>query len=169
MKVSLKRSIFWVYAHQREEQSRAICLTARDDPQTHASEDPATQGGATQADARSRRSDRPMAQIGHPRSLQLLRCTRKHRSPVLVPAPGARAMVADNTPPDAKAPDFRDTHAGIGSAVASKTKGAPSLPGGTLRRYTSEIRTGCANQRPSGSVRGAISNDRPYRDRQPSS
>jgi len=31
-------------------------------------------------------------------------------------------------------------------------------------RYSSEIRTGCANERPSGSVRGAISNDRPYRD-----
>ena len=37
----------------------------------------------------------------------------------------------------------------------------------SLGRYSSEIRTGCANERPSGSVRGAISNDRPYRDRQP--
>jgi hypothetical protein len=34
----------------------------------------------------------------------------------------------------------------------------------TLGRYLSEIRTGCANERPSGSVRGAISNARPYRD-----
>jgi hypothetical protein len=34
-------------------------------------------------------------------------------------------------------------------------------------RYSSEIRTGCANQRPSGSVRGAASNGCPYRDRQP--
>jgi hypothetical protein len=33
-------------------------------------------------------------------------------------------------------------------------------------RYSSEIRTGCANQRPSGSVRGAASNGCPYRDRQ---
>jgi hypothetical protein len=33
-----------------------------------------------------------------------------------------------------------------------------------LGRYSSEIRTGCANKRPSGSVRGAVSNDRPYRD-----
>jgi hypothetical protein len=30
--------------------------------------------------------------------------------------------------------------------------------------YSSEIRTGCANERPSGSVRGAISNGCPYRD-----
>ena len=35
-----------------------------------------------------------------------------------------------------------------------------------LGRYSSEIRTGCANERPSGSVRGAISNGRPYRDQQ---
>jgi hypothetical protein len=34
----------------------------------------------------------------------------------------------------------------------------------TLGRYPSEIRTGCANERTSGSARGAISNDRPYRD-----
>jgi len=53
-----------------------------------------------------------------------------------------------------KAPDSLDTYAGTGSTVASQTKGAPSLPGGTLRRHTSEIRTGCANKRPSGSVRG---------------
>src|SRR5580698_7483944 len=65
-----------------------------------------------------------------------------------------------------KAPDSLDTYAGNGPTVASNTQGAPSLPGGTLRRHTSEIRTGCANKRPSGSVRGAISNDRSYRDRQ---
>ena len=35
----------------------------------------------------------------------------------------------------------------------------------SLGRYSSEIRTGCANERPSGSVRGAVSNARPYRDR----
>jgi hypothetical protein len=34
----------------------------------------------------------------------------------------------------------------------------------TLARYLSEIRTGCAKERPSGSVRGAISNGCPYRD-----
>ena len=32
-------------------------------------------------------------------------------------------------------------------------------------RYSSEIRTGCANERPSGSVRGAPGNWCPYRDR----
>jgi hypothetical protein len=35
-----------------------------------------------------------------------------------------------------------------------------------LGRYASEIRTGCANERPSGSVRGAPGNWCPYRDRQ---
>jgi hypothetical protein len=34
-----------------------------------------------------------------------------------------------------------------------------------LGRYSSEIRTGCANERPSGSVRGAPGNWCPYRDR----
>jgi signal transduction histidine kinase len=37
-----------------------------------------------------------------------------------------------------------------------------ALPG----RYSSEIRTGCANERPSGSVRGAPGNWCPYRDQQ---
>ncbi len=35
-----------------------------------------------------------------------------------------------------------------------------------LARYSSERRTGCANERPSGSVRGALGNWCPYRDRQ---
>jgi len=39
---------------------------------------------------------------------------------------------------------------------------------GSLGRYSSEIRTGCANERPSGSVRGAPGDWCPYRDRQPS-
>ena len=37
---------------------------------------------------------------------------------------------------------------------------------GSLGRYSSEIRTGCANERPSGSVRGAPGDWCPYRDRQ---
>jgi hypothetical protein len=36
-----------------------------------------------------------------------------------------------------------------------------------LGRFSSEIRTGCANERPSGSVRGAPGDWCPYRDRQP--
>jgi hypothetical protein len=39
-------------------------------------------------------------------------------------------------------------------------------PTDTAGRYSSEIRTGCANQRPSGSVRGALGNECPYRDQQ---
>src|SRR5215471_19292047 len=37
----------------------------------------------------------------------------------------------------------------------------------TLGRYSSAIRAACANERSCGSVRGAISDSRPYRDRQP--
>jgi len=57
-----------------------------------------------------------------------------------------------------------DAHAQTGRALASSTARAPSLSCYTLRRQSSAIRTGCANERPSGSVRGAVSNDRPYRD-----
>jgi hypothetical protein len=39
-------------------------------------------------------------------------------------------------------------------------------PTDRVGRNSSEIRTGCANQRPSGSVRGAPGNWCPYRDRQ---
>jgi len=39
---------------------------------------------------------------------------------------------------------------------------------GSLGRYSSEIRTGCAKERPSGSVRGAPGDWCPYRDHQPS-
>jgi len=35
-------------------------------------------------------------------------------------------------------------------------------------RYSSAIRAACANERSCGSARGAISDGRPYRDRQPS-
>jgi hypothetical protein len=56
-------------------------------------------------------------------------------------------------------------HPCIGHAMASSTACAPSLSGCSLGCHSSEIRTGCANQRPSGSVRGATRNDCPYRAR----
>src|SRR4029077_15381926 len=48
--------------------------------------------------------------------------------------------------------------------MVSPTAGPPSLPRGSLRRQSSEIRTGCANERPSGSVRGVPRKRYPYRD-----
>jgi len=39
-------------------------------------------------------------------------------------------------------------------------------PSSTLGRYSSAIRAACANERSCGSARGAISDGRPYRDRQ---
>src|SRR5437016_12542138 len=38
--------------------------------------------------------------------------------------------------------------------MAPSTTSAPSLPRDSLYRQSSAIRTGCANERPSGSVRG---------------
>jgi len=46
------------------------------------------------------------------------------------------------------------------------TASAPSLSRCPFRRYSSEIRTGCANERPSGSVEGVVSNHDPYSDHQ---
>src|ERR1700733_5367830 len=51
-----------------------------------------------------------------------------------------------------------------GRTMASSTSCAPSLALRSLRRHSSEIRAACANERPCGSVRGAIRDDRPYRD-----
>ena len=78
----------------------------------------------------------------------------------------ARALVAYPSPPEPEAPDQLDTRPCPGYAMASSTACAPSLSGCSLRRHSSEIRTGCANQRPSESVRGATRNGCPYRDRQ---
>src|SRR5215472_3910009 len=50
--------------------------------------------------------------------------------------------------------------------MASPTPCAPSFSRCSLRRYTSAIRTGCANQRPSGSVEWVVSNYDPYSDQQ---
>src|ERR1019366_4022279 len=47
---------------------------------------------------------------------------------------------------------------------ACPTGGRVYGQGCPLGRYLSEIRTGCANKRPSGSVRGASGNWCPYRD-----
>ena len=47
----------------------------------------------------------------------------------------------------------------LGEALASPTGCAPSFPRCSLCRYSSEIRTGCANERPSGSVRGLCQED----------
>jgi hypothetical protein len=79
---------------------------------------------------------------------------------------GARALVAYSSPPEPETPDLVDAYPCIGSALASSTEHASSLSGRSLRRYTSEIRTGCANERPSGSVRGVPREWYPYRDQQ---
>src|SRR5262249_56357169 len=52
----------------------------------------------------------------------------------------------------------------MANALATETVSAPSLSRCPFRRYSSEIRTGCANKRPSGSVEGVVSNHDPYSD-----
>src|SRR5712691_7910160 len=48
--------------------------------------------------------------------------------------------------------------------MAPSTARPPSLSRGSLRRQSSTIRTGCANERPSGSARGVPRKRYPYRD-----
>ena len=55
------------------------------------------------------------------------------------------------------------------SAALRRVRGAAnripsSVSSFALRRHDSAVRAGCASKRPSGSVRGALGNRRPYRD-----
>jgi hypothetical protein len=105
-----------------------------------------------------------MAQFGRAGLLQLLRGTREPREPSRVPGPVAGPMVANPSPPEPAAPPPVDSYACAGPTMVSSTACAPSLSRSSLRRQSSEIRTGCANERPSGSVEGVASNRDPYSD-----
>src|SRR5215467_1623559 len=105
-----------------------------------------------------------MAPIGRAGLLQLLRGTRKPRQPRGVPTTLAGTVVAPIASPEPTASVLVDPHARAGGSLASATACAPSLSRGSLCRQSSEIRTGCANERPSGSVRGVSREWYPYRD-----
>ena len=109
---------------------------------------------------------RKVAPVDRPRPLPLLRGTRKPQESGDVSGSGAGALVAYSSPQEPETPDHVDAHPCIGSALASSTEHASSLSGCTLCRHSSEIRTGCANKRPSGSVRGVSREWYPDRDRQ---
>jgi hypothetical protein len=64
------------------------------------------------------------------------------------------AVVAYTSPPQPETPDLLDAYSRPGRPMAPSTASAPSLPRGSLCRQSSAIRTGCANKRPSGTVRG---------------
>jgi hypothetical protein len=145
---------------------RLLHGTAHDDPQTHARQVANDQAAAADAHARSAAPNWKMATVGRSRSLQLLRGTRKPREPGGVSGSGACAVLAYSAPPEPEAPALMDAYPRFGFAMASSTEHAPSLSGCPFCRYSSEIRTGCANERPSGSEEGVVSNHDPYSDRQ---
>src|SRR5215472_12453821 len=105
-----------------------------------------------------------MAQIGRTGLLQLLRGTRKPRQPCGVPRTIARTVVAPTASPEPKGSVLLEPHVDAGPTMDSCTPSAPSLSCGPLCRQSSEIRTGCAKERPSGSVRGVSREWYPYRD-----
>src|SRR5215469_3166345 len=95
-----------------------------------------------------------MAPIGRAGLLQLLRGTSKPRQPSGVPTTIAGTVVAQTASPEPTASVLVDPHACARGSLASATACAPSLSRRSLCRQSSEIRTGCANERPSGSIRG---------------
>ena len=105
-----------------------------------------------------------MAPIGRAGLLQLLRGTRKPRQPRGVPRTIAGIVVAQTASPEPKGSFLLEPYTCTGPTMATCTTRAPSLSCGSLRRQSSEIRTGCANERPSGSVRGVPRKWYPYRD-----
>src|SRR5215469_10683852 len=105
-----------------------------------------------------------MAPIGRAGLLQLLRGTRKPRQPRGVPRTIAGTVVAQIASPEPKGSLLLEPYACAGPTMATCTPSASSLSRGSLRRQSSEIRTGCANERPSGSVRGVPREWYPYRD-----
>jgi hypothetical protein len=70
----------------------------------------------------------------------------------------------DTSPPKSETPALLDTYARSGCPMAPSTARTPSLSRGSLRRQSSTIRTGCANERPSGSARGVPREWYLYRD-----
>ena len=88
-----------LYAHQREEQIRAILGAAPDDPQAHATQTARDQTAASSAHARSCATNWRMAQVGRARLLQLLRDTRKHRQFEPIPGSIVGALVAHPVSP----------------------------------------------------------------------
>jgi len=105
-----------------------------------------------------------MAPIGRAGLLQLLCGTRKPRQSRGVPTAVAGTVVAQDASPEPAASVLVEPHARVRGSLASATASAPSLPRSSLRRQSSAIRTGCANERPSGSVRGVSREWYPYRD-----
>src|SRR5215472_11252017 len=107
-----------------------------------------------------------MAPVGRTGLLQLLRGTGKP-CPLGCPSGSSDgALMAHSASPESETLDFLDARPCLSGALASPTPCAPSFSRCSLRRYPSAMRTGCANQRPSGSVEGVVSNHDPYSDRQ---
>src|ERR1035437_10706191 len=104
-----------------------------------------------------------MAQVDCAGPLPLLCGTRKPRQSGHIPGADTWTLAACTSPPQ-PAPVLLDTCPRSGCTLASCTASTPSLSCRSLCRQSSAIRTACANERPSGSVRGAISNGCPYRD-----
>ena len=156
-----------LHAYQWEEQSGALHGAAHDDPQAHESEAATDQAAASHAHARSSAPNREVAPVDRTRPLQLLRGTRKPQEPRSVPGSGVGGVVAHSfAAENPETPDLMEAHSRVGSALASSAENTPSVSRCPLRRHSSKIRTGCANERSSGSVRGVSREWYPYRDRQ---
>ena len=71
-----------------------------------------------------------------------------------VPTAIAGTAVAQTASPEPRASVLVDPHVSVRGSLASATACTPSISCRALRRQSAEIRTGCTNEGPSGSVRG---------------
>jgi hypothetical protein len=107
-----------LHAHQREERVRAVHGEAQDDSQTHAGETAGDEAAAPCAYARSRASDRLMAQVDCAGPLQRLCGTRKPRQSGHIPGADTGTLATCTSPPK-PAPVLLDTCPRSGCTLAS--------------------------------------------------
>src|SRR5947209_12077209 len=105
-----------------------------------------------------------MAVNGSSGVLQLPCGARQFRRSEVLPTRGRKAVVACSTPTQSKASPKLDTLRPNRRSASAESAYSASTPLGSLGRHLLEVRAVCAKVRPYGSVRGAWSNPRPYRD-----
>src|ERR1019366_4900392 len=99
--------------------------------------------------------------------LQLSRGTGKPRPPADLSGPVDPSVADPTAPTQPTLPSQLGPTASPRAPLVARAARFASLAIRAVRRYASEIRAVCANERTYGSVRGAVGDHCPYRDRSP--